>query len=106
MGSAFCPVISQFGKTWTRLILLLCRNLDRRFLSTQLSENVVTAVFCADSLSRGCKSSAKADVQPWFKQHCVAKQGLVHESFLFEGTRVLSAVQIDELEAVRNVEMI
>ena len=76
------------------------------FLSTQPSESVVTSVFCADSLSSVCKSSAKADVRPWSKQHGVAKQGLVHESLLFEGTRVLSAVQIDELEAVRDVEMI
>ena len=67
---------------------------------------MLTAVFCADSLSSGCKSSAKADVRPWFKQHGVAKQGLVHENLLFEGTRVLSAVQIDELEALRDVEMI
>ena len=52
------------------------------------------------------KSLAKADVRPWFKQHGVAKQSLVHESLLFEGTRVLSAVQIDELEALRDVEMI
>ena len=86
---------------------MLCRNLDR-CLSTQQSKSVVTVVFCADSLPSGCKSSAncKADVRPWFKQLGVAKQGLVHKGLLFEGTRVLSAVQIDELEAVRDVEMI